>query len=183
VDTTKTVAKVRAKIPKGASYSRLGESGPAGTLEAPDYCPVEVTFEGPGAELGRNGLARLDLWLELQDGRYNVVRLEATAPKGGRLDIEEVRAFSYAPRLRQALMGSVRRVTDEGEAFSADRPMDDPDPLWMVALIYATARATGEHPTKAVAHDLGIPETAAAQRVRRARAKGYLPATTPGKVH
>ena len=79
-------------------------------------------------------------------------------------------------------MGAVRRVTDEGEVFSADNPMTDPDPLWMVTLIYVSARAVGDNPTAAVAHDLRSSSGAAAQRVRRARQKGMLAPTTPGRT-
>jgi hypothetical protein len=51
-----------------------------------------------------------------------------------------------------------------------------------VATIYATERAAMGDPTSAVARALGISYNAAAQRVRRARTKGYLAPTTPGKV-
>jgi hypothetical protein len=183
VDAVTTNYRVRCDIPKAALYKPLASSGPRGTLEAPERFDIVIDVEGYGAGgPGRRGLRRMTIGMELQGGRYVPITLSAVGPEGGWLDIEDIRDYAYGPQLRQALAGAVRLVADSGETFSTSRPMTDPDPLWQVALVYSVALAQGEHPTKAVAHDLGLTAAAAAQRVRRARAKGFLPPTTPGKV-
>ena len=70
----------------------------------------------------------------------------------------------------------------EGERYTAQRPMENPDPLWRVATTYSVAYALGEPPTEAVAERLRISHGAAAQRVKRARDAGYLPPTTKGRA-
>jgi hypothetical protein len=107
------------------------------------------------------------------------MRLAAQGSEVAGLDIEAVRSFNYRPALRDALRGYVRRVTATGEGRVVDQPDDPP---WDVASTYVAARAVGENPTAAVAGDLALSRAAAAQRVRRARAKGYLNPTTKGKV-
>ncbi len=90
-----------------------------------------------------------------------------------------MRSFNYRPALRDALRGYVHHVTDTGEGRVVDQPDDS---LWDVASMYVAARAVGENPTAAVAAELALTPGAAAQRVRRAREKGYLNPTTKGKV-
>ncbi len=84
--------------------------------------------------------------------------------------------------MRQAISHRVVLESVDGDSYSAQSPMESPDPLWAVALVYWIAYAVGENPTAAVAEDLGVSRGAAAQRVKRARDAGYLPPTTSGRA-
>lgn len=188
--------------PRAGPYRPLGETGPAATVEAPASVIVHVLapmhrkrFEGP---------AEVELHLELEEGQYVIAELHVWARPGaagerrsrpylqgqslpgaesGGIDFEAVRSFNYRRVLRQGLAGVVRPVSDQGDGLlSTQRKPPGVDPNWDVALAYVIAKAVGDNPTQAVAHDLGISQPAAAQRVRRARQLGYLPKTTRGRT-
>jgi hypothetical protein len=179
---TPTVHRPAVAVPADAAWVPLGPSGPRGALEAPDRLDIEVKVTGYGNRRGRAGLAAMRLHVELQAGMYRVTRLTADGPARGYLDIERVREFTYGPALRQALSGAVRLVEGD-DVHTAANPVAEADrPLWRVALTYSLARATGANPTTAVAEDLGVNQAAAAQRVKRARQRGFLPPTTPGRT-
>lgn len=131
---------------------------------------------------GRSSLSRVLIDLELDGRRYRRTRLETIAADGASIDLEEVRGLRIAKWSVDGLAHTARLETFDGETFTASQPMIDPDPLWPVALHYSIAYALGESPTAAVAEHLGISNNAAAQRVYRARAAGFLPATNPGKA-
>ena len=158
-------------MPVGVEYRPLTESGPAAELRAP--VELEVVVEVDAAPV-------LRIALRLIDGRYRITAL--LAPDGGWLDLEEVRSMGYRDLIAGALAGEVVARTSDGKTYSSSKPMTDPDPLWPVALEYATALALGQPPVVAVANKYSIEHSAAAQRVRRARAKGYLRPTEQGKA-
>jgi hypothetical protein len=155
------------------AYRPLGESGPAGQLEGRER--VTVVLEG-------KLFGTIEIEHLLIDRIYRAVKLTAVGPSSpGYIDFESLRRTNLRTWTRRALAGNVRAVTPHG-TYTADSSLSNPDPLWAVALTYVTARATGDNPTAAVAEDFGLTHSAAAQRVKRARDKGYLPPTTPGKV-
>jgi hypothetical protein len=61
------------------------------------------------------------------------------------------------------------------------QPVDD-DFLRDVAHAYESAQASGLNPRKAIVDDTGAADATVAGWVLKARRKGYLPRTTPGKV-
>lgn len=65
--------------------------------------------------------------------------------------------------------------------YESDRERADRSDLPRVAEVYLAAWEAGEPPTKAVARAFTISDSAAAKRVSRARAAGYLPETTQGR--
>jgi hypothetical protein len=166
-------------VPRSAFYRPLAPSGPASHLEAPDRCEITLGFRGDIANQGRPGLVAMWFDVRLTERRYMLYQRAATGTDSG-LDVEQVRTFNYRPTMRQSLAGMVRLVSHTEDGVTIRQPKEDP--LWAVALIYTIAGATGDDPSAAVAHDLHISRTAAAQRVRRARLKGYLQPTTKGKA-
>ena len=62
------------------------------------------------------------------------------------------------------------------------RLVAEANPLELVAAIYSEALRLHQHPTKAVEKALDITAAAAAKRVSRARQKGLLSKTSPGKA-
>jgi hypothetical protein len=163
-------------------YRPLADSGPGGTLEAPAEFIAEITAEHPANKRGKPRLANATLKLELLDGIYRLTELNAVGADDAWLDIEEVRSLRYSDAIQAAVAGAVRLITKEGDTFTSERPIDNPDPHWAIALEYASARAVGRPPLAAIEEHFGITRAAAAQRVKRAREKGFLPKTERGKV-
>ena len=147
-----------------------------GRLLMPARCTVVVEVTG------LDGLAHVELGLELIGRRYQVTRLEASPPAGSGLDLELVRKLDVPLYARYGVAHLVIMESPEGEQYTASSPLENPDPLWPVATTYSVAYALGEPPTAAVATDLGISHAAAAQRVKRARDAGYLPPTEKGRA-
>ena len=143
----------------------------------------------------------LKILVSLKDGRYAVTRLEIIADRSNdapdilRAMREPSRDDTYTPSenvppvtaaglldvklppiLRKALRPQIvaRRKLSTGE-WSTGFTEDD-----LVPATYLLAQLVGEHPTAAVAQELGITRQAAAQRVSRARKQGQLPPTTKG---
>ena len=168
--------RTTVELPIIPDYRPLGESGVAAELWAPAAMTVRVLVDGD------DRLASVELGLELRDGRYRTTRLVAEPPAGSWLDLEAVRELNYSRHLVDALAGRVEARFRSGDTYTAERPMENPDPLWPVALCYTVARALNQNPTVAVAERFGIEHAAAAQRVRRARAKGFLPPTQQGRA-
>lgn len=148
----------------------------AGRLVMPRVCTVTVHVTG------EPGLMRATFDLELIGRRYETVRLEAVPPDGGGLDFEAVRRLKASSFIRHGVASLVVLESNDGDRYTSEHPIDNPDPLWPVALTYSVAHALGEPPTKAVAEQLNISRDAAAQRVKRAREAGYLPATEKGRA-
>lgn len=167
--------RVTSKVPTVADYRTLVEL-PAAVLKAPARCEVRVDVTG------LPGLAHAVFDVGLIGRRFRVLRLEAEPNAGYGLDIPAVQRLPMGTILRGGLAHLIRLETVDGESFSADRPIVPDDPHVVVALAYSVAHALGGHPVLAVAEDMNISPAAAAQRVRRARARGYLPPTTPGKA-
>jgi hypothetical protein len=71
--------------------------------------------------------------------------------------------------------GSRRLTGPDGSPLPVD------DALRLVAEVYQAAWARRPDPTAAVAEAFGLSKSAAAKRVARARARGFLPPTTQGK--
>lgn len=157
-----------------------------------DYRPLVETDEWrlmmPGAAVvtvdvtGHTSLSKVVVDLELDGRRYRRTRLETVAADDASIDLEELRTLRIAKWSRDGLAHTSRLETVDGETFTATQPLSEPDPLWSVALHYSIAYALGESPTAAVAELLGISGNAAAQRVYRARAAGFLPPTKPGRA-
>jgi hypothetical protein len=182
MDKQGTKYKVRARWSEAKGYKPLADSGPAGNLEAPAEITSEITAEYPDSKRGKPRLAKATLKLKLIDGIYRLIELNAVGPDDAWLDIEEVRSMRYNDQIQAAVAGAVRLVTKDGDTFTSEHPLDNPDPHWAIALDYASARAVGRAPLVAVAEHFEISRDAAAQRVKRAREKGFLPKTDRGKV-
>jgi hypothetical protein len=164
---------IKADTPTVPEYRALVET-PYGRMLMPTKCFVHVLVTGDP------GLAEVFLDVELIDRRYVITRLLATPPPGGGLDIETVRALDTASYIRRGVANRIIMESSDGQTYTAEQPMESPNPLWPVATAYAVAHALGEPPTMAVARDLRISQAAAAQRVKRAREAGFLPATRRG---
>jgi hypothetical protein len=149
---------------------------PNARLLAPSRCSVRVDVEGEA------GLAFAKFDVGLIDRRFRVLRLTAEPNEGDGLNLYEVQRLDMGYILRAGLAHLIQLRTQDGEVFTAEHPVESPDPHVNIALAYSVAHALGDHPVAFVARDLGISAGAAAQRVRRARAAGYLPPTTPGKA-
>jgi hypothetical protein len=167
--------RVSSKVPAFADYRPLVDL-PAAKLVAPARCEVRVDVTGSP------GLASAVFDVGLIERRFRILRLVAEPADGYGLDPYEVQRLDMGLILRGGIEHLIRWEGADGTSFSADRPMDPDDPHVGIAVAYSVAHALGGHPVVAVAHDLGISAGAAAQRVRRARAAGYLPPTTPGKA-
>lgn len=175
IEVTEIKMSVTAKIPGVPDYRRL-VSTPSGELRAPARSEVRVDISGiPGL-----AFAKFDV--ELIDRRFQVVKLEAKPANGCGLSTYELQQLDMGMILLKGLESEVKWVTKEGGNFFSENPIDSPDSAVGVALTYSVAYAIGGHPVLAVAKDLDISPGAAAQRVRRARKRGYLPPTTPGKA-
>lgn len=161
--------------PTVPDYRPLVEVGP-GRMITPAACTVHVEVTG------EPGLAHVTMNLELIERRYRITRMEATPPAGAGLDVEAIRRLTLPKFARHGIQHLIVFESTDGERYTAERPMENPDPLWRVALAYSTAYAFGEDPTAAVATDEQISHAAAAQRVKRAREAGYLPPTERGKA-
>ncbi len=164
-----------ANAPLGTSYRPLIDVERGRML-----MPAEVTATVDVT--GEPGLAHVDIDLELIDRRYRITRLEATPPGGAGLDIEALRRVDITDAVAAGVAHKVVLESADGERYSSESPIDNPDPLWSVALTYSVAHAVGAPPTKAVAERLRISRDAAAQRVKRARDTGYLPLTEKGRA-
>jgi hypothetical protein len=183
VGTPRTKYKVRAHWSASTPYKPLADSGPLGSLEAPVEIDAEIEPDYPPDMEGKPRLGGARLKLVLIDGIYRLMHYEAYAPDDSWLDPEEVRSTRFADdEIQAALATAVRLVTRDGDVFTSERPIDNPDPHWQIALEYASARAIGRPPLAAITEHLRISRAAAAQRVKRAREKGFLPPTERGKV-
>ena len=167
--------RVTSKVPVVPDYRTLVEL-PNARLLAPSRCSVRVDIDGAA------GLAFAEFDVGLIDRRFRLLRLTAEPNDGEFLDLVALQRLDMGLILRAGLAHLIQLETKTGETFTAERPLDSADPHANIALAYSVAHAFGVHPVMAVAHDLGISQGAAAQRVRRARAAGYIPPTTPGKA-
>lgn len=105
------------------------------------------------------------------DWRYEVYDLQASAWESP-VTPTALAAIRLPALLRRALRHVVLLVTDDGYSI-------DPADLDERAIAaYVTAQLIGEHPTKAVAAELGVSSNTAAQRVYRLRQDGRLPTVT-----
>lgn len=168
-----------AKVPPGVGYRTLAET-PLGRMIAPER--ATVTFE----IANHPTLSAVRMDVELVDRRYEIMRLEALGADGRGLTLQAIADLmsSLSMALRFAIEHRVKFEAPDGAVYSADRPVPDAGAgsLWAVALTYSVALAVGANPTAAVADELELSPGAAAQRVKRARDRGFLPATTPGKA-
>lgn len=174
VDTTVSY-RTSAHTPTVPDYRTLVEM-PAGRLLMPATATVHVDIDGDPT------LSRVILDVELLDRRYQVTRMELVTPPGAGLDVQAVTKLDLPSFIRAGVAHLIRMESTDGDVFTHTAPMTDPDPLWPVALTYSVAHVLGESPTAAVASHLRISKGAAAQRVSRARAAGYLPPTMRGKA-
>ncbi|CAN5658638.1 hypothetical protein BH24ACT5_BH24ACT5_13150 [soil metagenome] len=161
-------------------YSPLIEAT-AGRLLAPTTANIVIDVSG------EPHLGQVVAELALVDRRYRIVKLEATPPDDSWLDIEALRRVDVGGCARGAIEHLVRfeQMLVEGEAsirWAMSRRIADVDNLAAVATVYAVAYAFGERPTKAVVEAFGLSQAAAAHRVMRARAAGYLLPTTQGRA-
>ena len=65
-----------------------------------------------------------------------------------------MRRVDVSSFIRHGVAHLVVLESTDGERYSAEHPIDNPDPLWPVALTYSVAHALGEPPTTAVAEQL-----------------------------
>ena len=174
-DQQKPMWRVTSTLPTVTRYAAIQHSE-IGTLEGPANCTVVVNVEHVP------GVKRMTLEVELAERRYNITNISVDAPPGESIDLLLFKTMSFGAYLRAGIAHHIRFEDADGNVFSADRPMESPDKLMPVALEYSVAHALRQNPTKAVADKFGLSTTAAAGRVKRARAKGLLPATTVGKA-
>jgi hypothetical protein len=167
VEQARTPKRWTTRIPEGVEYRPI-----AGRFEGPERFGVTYEFDDPP---GAAGLSELSLAMELAGDHYVITRVEAVAPAGGRVDIEALRRFNYSTALRHTVRHVVKVPMSTGDQIAFQLGQEKTGPLHRAAYVYTLARLVGEHPTKAVADAMGITTAAAAQRVRRARQKGYLP--------
>jgi hypothetical protein len=167
-----------ASLIYGGSQQTL--DAPVGFMGLYQFSPEEAT---------KTGMAELELWLALVDGRYVIHSVQATGPEGQGLDIEALRRVNFSKavrRLTRQVLGFHHFPHGEdlddiysqqgwlrARAKKAGQPTE-PTMAEQVAYFYTVARLLGDHPTKAVAEGLGISADAAAQRVRRARQAGLI---------
>jgi hypothetical protein len=174
-EQSRVLHRITSTTPTVPDYRPLIEVE-TGQLAMPAKCTVNVEV------VGEPGLAHVELIVELIERRYCVTRLTASPQPGHTLDMEQVRGLDVAYFVRHGVAHKVLFQGTDGKNYSSSYPMQDPDPLWEVALTYSVAFAIGESPTAAVARDLRISHAAAAQRVKRAREKGLLPPTRKGSA-
>lgn len=139
------------------------------TVRAPLRWSTRYTF-AEGA-----GLASLTLDLRLTFSGYAIERLEARGPGQAPLDLEALRRFGFKEALRQSLFDMLGKQPETAETLLKVFSDRDTKSLERVAVVYGLAQLLGDAPTTAVARSLNITPAAAAQRVRRARAGGFLP--------
>jgi hypothetical protein len=173
----------------GTPYETIYDNGRGQVLRGVASAVINVHRGSPLSPLP------LELSVVLFEGRYVVRALSAEAvliddmnpnidlaplvdehgrrPLGVTIDV--LSRVRLPEIIRQALRGHVVLGRDD-EGGSHWTPPDSDDPV----VIYLTARACGEHPTKAVAAQLGISHAAAAQRIARARKAGLIPPTKRG---
>ena len=157
-------------------YSVLLETE-RGRLRVPDAITATCNIDG------LDGLATVTVDCRFVDGRYLTTRLEATPNDGHPIDFYALQhRMDISAGVREAAASEVIYDARDGETYTRHKMMDDPDDLHRVALTYAMAYAFGEPPTGAVAQAFNLKTNAASQRVKRARDKGYLPPTAPGKA-
>ena len=148
---------------EGAEYSPLALELSVGLMDRTTGLTA-VTGMWQHVAAGRATHRRLAL-RDLQADRASDLRRRRVTPTA-------LAAIRLPALLRRALRHVVLLVTDEGYSI-------DPADLDERAIAaYVTAQLIGEHPTKAVAAELGINANAAAQRVYRLRQDGRLPAVT-----
>ena len=158
-------------------YSVLLETE-RGRLRVPDAITATCDVDG------LDGLARVTVDCRFVNGRYLTTRLEATPNDGHPIDFY---ALQHKMKISEGVKAAaysevIYDTSDDGETYTRHKMMADPDPLHRVAIAYAMAYAFGESPTAAVGLTFDLKPNAAAQRVKRAREKGYLPPTAPGKA-
>ena len=161
-------------------YSPLGEHGAAAFIKAPQSITVIATPQG------HPEIHEVTIEATLVDGRYRIGRFEVRALHGG-VSAEAIRRIPTASLFREAVANSSQIVMGpEDRALYGEEPVAWWNPLTDahvgVDVVYMLARAVGQPPTQAVAEHFGISQQTAAGRVRRRRALGMLPPTTPGKV-
>ena len=157
-------------------YSVLLETE-RGRLRVPDALRLTCDVHG------LDGLARVTVDCRFVNGRYLTTRLEATPNDGHPIDFYALQhKMQISEGVRKAAQSEVIYDARDGETYTRHKMMADPDPLHRVAMTYAIAYAFGESPTAAVGLAFDLKVNAAAQRVKRAREKGYLPPTAPGKA-
>jgi hypothetical protein len=157
-------------------YSVLLETE-RGRLQVPDALRLTCDIDG------LDGLRTVTVDCRFVDGRYLTTRLEATPNDGHPIDFYALQhRMNISTGVRRAAQSKVIYEARDGETYTESKMMADPDPLHQVALVYAIAYAFGEPPTGAVAQTFNLKTNAASQRVKRAREKGYLPPTAPGKA-
>lgn len=172
-ETTETV---RAELLDASDYRPVLDTPEGRLLMATPLCIV-VQFAG------EPHVRQLRLTVELVDRRYVIrsIELEPGVVAGElfpRLRVRDVGRW-----LHRAASHESRFESADGVTYTSTDPMPEPiDPVWPVVLAYSTAHLVGRPPTQAVADRLGISHAAAANRVKRARAAGYLPTTEPGKA-
>ena len=157
-------------------YSVLLETE-RGRLRVPDAITATCDVDG------LDGLRAVTVDCRFVDGRYLTTRLEATPNDGHAIDfyaLQHKMKISYG--VKRAAYSEVIYDARDGETYTRHKMMADPDPLHRVAMTYAIAYAFGESPLAAVGLAFDLKVNAAAQRVKRAREKGYLPPTAPGKA-
>lgn len=177
-DTQRVGATVEASVRLDVTYSPLADEGPAALLLVPDRLKVRIHIQdepyGP--------VDLVDAELVLVDGVYVVVAITMHGVEESGVDWDRVSRLPFRRLIAQGIADGIhaRIKYPDGYVEKADASTDT---AWRTANLYAIARAMGESPTKAVAEAFGITHAAATQRVKRARDKGYLRATTRGKAN
>jgi hypothetical protein len=149
---------------EGAEYTPLRLELRAGLMDQSTGCTL---VGGPWSHAAPD-VPRIGDW------KYEVARLVVSPTDDTPVTPSGLAAIRIPGLLRRSLRHLVLLVTDAGYTI-------DPSDLDERAVAaYVTAQLVGEHPTKAVAAELGANSNAAAQRVHRLRAAGRLPAV-PGR--
>lgn len=170
---TDSTAPVRFRVPAGAviRVEPPGALDPAD--EANEYSPVPLTLEvqlvahevvtpGPGA--ADPVLASMAGW------RYEVTDLRLSPGPAGGVTSKTLVSIRLPGLLRRALRPYITRMDPDGSFTIGSADPDD-----RAVLAYVEALLIGDHPTQAVAAELGVKPNAAAQRVFRLRRAGRLP--------
>lgn len=167
---------VRGKAKRGTEYCPLVESA-WGRFLMPVDATITVTTTGPTWQ----AKVVMDLVLDGRFYRNHCLYVQAQPGHSVRL-VDFITSTQLAQWAQWGIASVTRLEAADGTTYSRNHRIPNPDPLMVTALEYASAAAVGAWPSKAVAEHFGISDDAAAQRVKRARDKGYLPATTQGKV-
>ena len=169
-------------------------------------------LQDPEGSLARQVGLSLTSWIDEEDPNYaglpidlpratdDVVlprvdgQLLRSLPAGGiiaalreqmRLVLSQERDMSGKPEeWRQSFAQWREENAADREAFNSNRRGRDlgDDHYREVAAVYAQAVQAGLSPTVAVAEHFTVEKTSAAKKVSRARARGFLPKTTRGRV-